>query len=260
MTSQRGIILAVIHFIVISSFVFLIDIAVLDEEELMPVEATSGIIEDVSFGMTFLSISEALPGIKETLITIFFFVLILLVVVFTSISVVEMLSIESSNSKQPKKVIPKRVSESLGRQMKNLHDAVANQLTSDLSEVILRLKEKIADLEVYIDNNSASSLRRYTLVQLVEQYLPNLLNAYIAIPREYRGDTSQESVNNGLRAYEALVLRLSDIETEVDGFIEIMATEQLNKFNVENRFIEEKFNQTISDDWLVNVPTQQRVR
>jgi hypothetical protein len=125
-----------------------------------------------------------------------------------------------------------------------LADLTAGRLPVDVQIKAEQIRRKAEALLQYAEYFPTGSQDLYVVQRTTVEYLPNTLNAYLALPPGYANAAVSA---DGKTALQALWEQLNLLEVKLDNIASTLHKENLNRLMANGRFLEERFGDRSSE-------------
>jgi hypothetical protein len=125
-----------------------------------------------------------------------------------------------------------------------LEDLAAGRLPVDVQVKAEQIRRKAEALQNYADYFPTGSQDLYVVQRTTIEYLPNTLNAYLALPPGYANAAVSA---DGKTALQSLWEQLNLLEAKLDEIASNLHRQNLNRLVANGRFLEERFGDRSSE-------------
>jgi mitochondrial fission protein ELM1 len=143
---------------------------------------------------------------------------------------------------------------------KTLSEQYTDFIEQENENLIVEIKDKLTAIKYSVDKAEKNieyldllDNDRVSFVNTVNEYLPALIDKYLKIPVELRGEptgefNTRESINSNT-PYSDLMARLDALIIKIDMIANRVGKAAIGDFNIERNFLQNRFQ--IKDEWLV---------
>ncbi len=135
----------------------------------------------------------------------------------------------------------------LEKNLRYLVNLSREELPDDATEKVIQIASTIIAILPRLPNLAGGEHKVYTVRQTVLDYLPEAINNYRALPREY---AETEPIEGGKTAHQLLVEQLTVLAKQIDAIAAEFPQSDAQRLMIHGRFLEDKFAEEGKSSWI----------
>jgi hypothetical protein len=133
--------------------------------------------------------------------------------------------------------------EELRRELEELVHAIRRKVPKEVYDRVVSIKSTIVEILPYLQRLDESNYNLYTIRQTALEYLPEMLENYLKLPRAY---ASMHVIKDGKTAQKLLVEQLDLLDQEMKSIAQEFYRNNTEELVAHGHFLEEKFERSES--------------
>lgn len=135
----------------------------------------------------------------------------------------------------------------LEKDLRYLVNLSREELPDDATEKVIQIASTIIAILPRFPNLASGEHKVYTVRQTVLDYLPEAINNYRALPREY---AETEPLEEGKTAHQLLVEQLTVLAKQIHAIAAEFPQSDAQRLMIHGRFLEDKFAEEDESSWI----------
>lgn len=135
----------------------------------------------------------------------------------------------------------------LEKDLRYLVNVSREELPSDVTEKVIQIASTIIAILPRFPNLASGEHKVYTVRQTVLDYLPEAINNYRALPREY---AETEPLREGKTAHQLLLEQLTVLSRQINAIAAEFPQSDAQRLMIHGRFLEDKFAEEDESSWI----------